>query len=64
MADGDPLYSAHDEVNSGAHIVGLKLANETVELGRGRTDAKKKRYLDEDDNKGAYSVGSCQREEK
>lgn len=54
--DADPLYSAHDEVDGGAHVVGAEFADEGVELRGGRADAEEERDFDEDDNKGAYSV--------
>lgn len=33
------LDDRHDEVGGGAHVVGRDLANESVELARGRADA-------------------------
>ena len=54
--NADPLHGAHDEVNGGAHVVGAEFADEGIERGRSRADTKEKRYLNEDDDEGAYSV--------
>jgi hypothetical protein len=48
--DADPLYSAQNEVDSSAHVIRLKLADEGIEL-RGRwADTQEKRDLDENDD--------------
>ncbi|KAB8338737.1 hypothetical protein FH972_021682 [Carpinus fangiana] len=45
-----PLHNAHNQVDGGAHVVGLKAADEGVELGRSRADAQQQRDLDEEDD--------------
>lgn len=41
------LDDGHDEIGGGAHVVGRDLANEGVELARGRADAQEEGNFDE-----------------
>lgn len=45
----DELDDGHDAIGGGAHVVGGDLANEVVELSRGRADAQQERDFDEQD---------------
>jgi hypothetical protein len=54
--NADPLHRAHHKVDGGAHIIGAKFADKSIELWRGRADAKEERDFDEDDDERAHSV--------
>jgi len=51
--DADELDDGHDAVDGGAHVICAELADEVVELARGRADAEEERHFDEEDYEGA-----------
>lgn len=52
----EELHDGHDNVGTSAHVVGGDLANEPVELGRGRADAEKQRDFNEEDDQGGCAA--------
>lgn len=48
----DPLDSAEDHVDGGAHGVGGEAADELIELGGGRADSEEEGNLYEEDHEG------------
>jgi hypothetical protein len=54
--NASPLYCAHDGVEAGAQEIGLEFADESIELGRRRTDSEEQRNLEEQDHGRVYSV--------
>jgi len=59
--EAGPLYDAHDEVDGGAHVVGMEFADEVIKRCRGRADAEEERDLEEDDEERGHSVQSLVR---
>lgn len=55
--DAQELEDGHDAIGGGAQPVGGDLADEAIELFRGRTDAQQQRHLDEEDDKGGGAGG-------
>ncbi len=53
MDNTQPLNYAHGKIDSGAHIVRRESAHEGIKFRGCRTDAKKERDFDEDDEEGA-----------
>jgi hypothetical protein len=45
-----PLDTTHDGIHSGAHPVGCEAADEGIELGGCRANAKQEGYLNEEDD--------------
>jgi hypothetical protein len=55
--NAQPLHNAHDQVDGGAHVIGLESADESIEFRGGRADAEEERYLNEQDD-GKVRSGS------
>ncbi len=53
MNNAQPLNDAHGKIDSGAHVVRRESAHKGIEFCGCRTDAKKERDFDEDDEEGA-----------
>jgi len=51
--DRDPLDDTHGKVDCGAHVIGLKSADEGVKRGRRRADAQEERDFNKEDDERA-----------
>lgn len=52
----EPLYDAHDQIDGGAHIVGLESADELIELGRGWAYPEQKGNFDEEEDERGNTI--------
>jgi hypothetical protein len=51
-----PLHDAHDEIDDATHVVRRETTDKVIELIRGRADAEKEWYLNEEDYEGCRAV--------
>lgn len=59
-----PLDDAHDEIDGGAHVICFEAADERVKGARGGTYPHQERYLDKQEDEGAYQADDAEDDEQ